>query len=79
MLTWSPVSEKMGSLSEIVSDIASMAKTISSLLMEKANEFIANQKKKTADALDEDARMLNAYHFLTDWLVQITEDVAGRV
>ena len=47
--------------------------------MEKANEFIANQKKKTADALDKDARMLNAYHFLTDWLVQITEDVAERV
>ena len=46
---------------------------------EKAKEFIANQKQKTADAPDEDARMLNAYHFLTDWLVQITEDVAGRV
>ena len=46
---------------------------------EKAKEFIANQKQKTADAPDKDARMLNAYHFLTDWLVQITEDVAGRV
>ena len=48
-------------------------------VFEKANEFIANQKQKTADAPDKDARMLNAYHFLTDWLVQITEDVAGRV
>lgn len=46
---------------------------------EKAKEFIASQKHKTADAPDEDARMLNAYHFLTDWLVQITKDVAGRV
>ena len=48
-------------------------------VLEKANEFIANQKKKTADAPDKDARMLKAYHFLTDWLVQIVEDVAGRV
>ena len=46
---------------------------------EKANEFITNQKKKTADAPDKDAWMLNAYHFLTAWLVQITEDVAERV
>ena len=46
---------------------------------EKAKEFIANQKQKTADAPDKDARMLNAYHFLTDWLVQITEDVAERL
>lgn len=46
---------------------------------EKANEFIANQKKKNADAPDKDARMLNAYHFLADWLVQIVEDVAERV
>ena len=46
---------------------------------EKAKEFIANQKQKTVDVPDKDARMLNAYHFLTDWLVQITEDVAGRV
>ena len=45
---------------------------------EKAKEFIANQKQKTVDAPDKDARMLNAYHFLTDWLVQITEDVAER-
>ena len=48
-------------------------------VFEKAKEFIANQKQKTVDAPDKDARMLNAYHFLTDWLVQITEDVAGRV
>ena len=47
-------------------------------VLEKANEFIANQKKKTADAPDKDARMLKAYHFLTDWLVQIVEDVAER-
>ena len=46
---------------------------------EKAKEFIANQKQKTADTQDNDARMLNAYHFLVDWLVQITEDVAERL
>lgn len=46
---------------------------------EKAEEFIANQKQKTADTQDNDARMLNAYHFLADWLVQITEDVAERL
>lgn len=45
---------------------------------EKVKEFIANQKQKTADAPDKDARMLKAYHFLTDWLVQIVEDVAER-
>jgi len=47
-------------------------------VFKKANEFIANQKKKTANAPDKDARMLKAYHFLTDWLVQIVEDVAER-
>lgn len=45
---------------------------------EKAKEFIANQKQKTVDAPDKDALMLNAYHFLIDWLVQIVEDVTGR-
>ena len=46
---------------------------------EKANEFIANQRKKTADAPDKDALMLDAYHFLMDWLVQVTEEVAERL
>ena len=45
---------------------------------EKANEFIANQKKKTADTPDKDAQMLDAYHYLIDWLVQITEKVVER-
>lgn len=49
------------------------------VMFEKAKEFIAKQKKKTAGTPDKDARMLDAYHYLTDWLVQITEDVAGRV
>ena len=47
-------------------------------VFEKANEFIAKRKKKTADTPDKDARMLNAYHFLIDWLVQIVEDVTER-
>ena len=47
-------------------------------VFEKANEFIANQKKKNADAQDKDARMLDAYHFLMDWLVEATEKVGER-
>ena len=45
---------------------------------ETAIEFIANQKKKNADAQDKDARMLDAYHFLMDWLVEATEKVGER-
>ena len=44
-------------------------------VFEKANEFIANQKKKTANAPNKDAQMLDAYHYLIDWLVQNTEKV----
>ena len=47
-------------------------------VFKKANEFIANQKKKTADTPDKDAQMLDAYHYLIDWLVQITEKVVER-
>lgn len=47
-------------------------------VFEKANEFIAKQKKKTADTPDKDAQMLDAYHYLIDWLVQITEKVVER-
>ena len=47
-------------------------------VFEKANEFIANQKKKTANAPNKDAQMLDAYHYLIDWLVQITEKVVER-
>ena len=45
---------------------------------ETAIEFIANQKKKNADAQDKDARMLDAYHFLMDWLVEATEKAVER-
>ena len=45
---------------------------------ETAIEFIANQKKKNASAQDKDARMLDAYHFLMDWLVEATEKVGER-
>ena len=47
-------------------------------VFEKANEFIANQKKKTANAPNKDAQMLDAYHYLIDWLVQNTEKVVER-
>ena len=47
-------------------------------VFEKANEFIASQKKKSADTPDKDAQMLDAYHYLIDWLVQITEKVVER-
>lgn len=43
-----------------------------------ANKFIANQKKKNADVPDKDARMLNAYHYLVDWLVDSTKETAER-
>ena len=38
----------------------------------------ANQKKKTANAPNKDAQMLDAYHYLIDWLVQNTEKVVER-
>ncbi|MBQ2932356.1 MAG: hypothetical protein IJE62_05900 [Clostridia bacterium] len=47
-------------------------------VFEKANEFIANQKKKTANAPNKGAQMLDAYHYLIDWLVQNTEKVVER-
>ena len=47
-------------------------------VFEKAKEFIAKQKKKTADTPDKDAQMLDAYHYLIDWLVQVTEKAVER-
>ena len=47
-------------------------------VFEKVNEFIANQKKKTANAPNKDAQMLDAYHYLIDWLVKNTEKVVER-
>lgn len=47
-------------------------------VFKKANEFIVNQKKKTADTPDKDARMLDAYHYLINWLVEATEKVVER-